>query len=50
MATVWACSNAMTGRSAAGLRQVCEAYGQPAQTLPGGAMAGHADIAFGSSG
>ena len=32
--------------SPARLRQVYQAYGQPAQTLPAGAMAGHADIAF----
>ena len=32
--------------SAARLRQVYQAYGQPAQTLPACAMAGHADIAF----
>ena len=32
--------------SPARLRQVYKAYGQPAQTLPAGAMAGHADIAF----
>ena len=32
--------------SPARLQQVYKAYGQPAQTLPAGAMAGHADIAF----
>jgi cytochrome oxidase Cu insertion factor (SCO1/SenC/PrrC family) len=32
--------------SPARLRQVYKAYGQPAQTLPAGAMVGHADIAF----
>ena len=32
--------------SPARLRQVYKAYGQPAQTLPAGAMAGHDDIAF----
>ena len=32
--------------SPARLRQVYEAYGQPAQTLPACAMVGHADIAF----
>jgi len=32
--------------SPARLRQVYKAYGQPAQTLPAGAMVGHSDIAF----
>ena len=35
----------LTG-SPARLRQVYKAYGQPAQTLPAGAMVGHPDIAF----
>ncbi len=35
----------LTG-SPARLRQVYRAYGQPAQTLPAGAMLGHTDIAF----
>ena len=35
----------LTG-SPARLRQVYKSYGQPAQTLPAGAMVGHADIAF----
>ena len=32
--------------SPARLREVYKAYGQPAQTLPAGAMLGHSDIAF----
>jgi len=35
----------LTGTQAR-LRQVYRAYGQPAQTLPAGAMVGHSDIAF----
>jgi cytochrome oxidase Cu insertion factor (SCO1/SenC/PrrC family) len=35
----------LTG-STARLRQVYKAYGQPAETLPAGAMVGHSDIAF----